>query len=88
MSTIKTNHQPRPLLDWQDLSSKEKADLQHAKLGTGFFRFKGAAYTLSDFERLPTGSMPGWDGSMATSATTGVLVAASEDSVVVGTWQA
>lgn len=78
---ITTNHQPRLLLDWEELTPKEQEfhDWPEADRDT-FFRYKGHAYPLSDF--TPWKAPSGWDGvwgSFADSAFSGVLVQFLED---------
>jgi hypothetical protein len=90
MTTIKSNQVPRDTLDWHDLSPKEQAEFDWLdQEATGFFRYRGDVYHLGQFERIPEGGtwFSGWDGSQATSMTTGLLVRLVGEQVVVGTWQ-
>ena len=91
--TVVTNHVPRPLLDSAELtpSEREKFDyLDWPALDEGtdsatFFRYRGEVYDLAEFM---VGGEPGWDGSMADSFFSGLLVKIVDDgeSVIVGRW--
>ena len=85
---IKTNRVPRPLVDDYGMTAKELAWFDWVSpenRSTGFFRFKGELYHLSQFLRMED---PYWHGVLNTSMTTGVLVHAEPDgeAVVVGTF--
>ena len=86
MGIIKTNNVPREV--GVDLTPEERAAFDWVQGDEGFFRFHGEPYHLSQFERVPPGSQPGWDGVHPTSMTTGVLVRLVDggEKVVVGTW--
>lgn len=87
--TIKTNHQPRPLLSGWDLTPAERAQLDYvdwAAVEVGDdswsgFRYRGELYDLSDFEartRPADGSVQDlpdyWHGHRADSYFSAVLV--------------
>lgn len=57
------------LRDWFDY-------LDDAEDQSGYFRYQGTWYHLSQFMR---GAPPGWDGALSESATTGVLIQISPD---------
>lgn len=94
--TIRTNHKPRPLLFPDELTPKESAYWRSLLSDTAmhdatFFRYKGEAYFLGDFELAPR-DFPGWDGIQGQSYFSGLLIAwpvdgdgfRDADSVVVG----
>ena len=90
--TIKTNNQPRDLLNVWDFSPKDQARirqdfdwLEDIESDSSFFQYKGRIYNLSEFMR---GGDEGWDGSKAESWSCGVLVKVSSDGeqVVCGRW--
>jgi len=90
--TIKTNNQPRDLLNVWDFSPKDQARikqdfdwLEDIESDSSFFQYKGRIYNLSEFMR---GGAEGWDGSKADSWSCGVLVKVSSDGeqVVCGWW--
>ena len=90
---IITNNQPRPLLDWWDLTDKEKAEFEWLETGEEqctavFFRYRGQVYCLDEFTRTNSDELlSDWDGLYATSAFSGVLVKyihGLDDEIVVG----
>lgn len=90
---IVTNNQPRPLLDWSNLSEKEQQEFdwletEEEQCSADFFRYKGQVYCLDEFVRTDTdGALSNWDGLHATSAFSGVLVKFVpdiDDEIVVG----
>lgn len=89
--TIKTNNIPRLLLDWNQLSDKEKKDFDWIKDGTesdhSFFRYMGSVYCLSEFMNIDSEMYDGWDGYHNQTAFSGVLIktdSENPDYVVVG----
>lgn len=58
MTNIITNNQYRPLLDWDDLTSKEQKDFdwieEPLEGGYTFFRYCGHVYSLDEIMRLDT----------------------------------
>lgn len=46
------------------------------------FRYKGETYSLDDFSVAPD-SLPGWDGAMATTYFSGILVRFLDDDMVI-----
>ena len=74
---IITNNHERPLLDWFELTDKEREwfDWEGADEGS-FFRYRGEAYSLGEF--LAT-DIPGWDGFHADSFFSGIAVKLSDD---------
>jgi len=85
--TIKTNHVPRGLLDWEDLTLDEQAVFAYIDIDNPaeapvarFFRYRGSCYDLHDgFERLSTpgalrDALAGWDGFQSDSFFSGIAV--------------
>jgi hypothetical protein len=82
---IRTNHQPRDFLDVVTVKDRARFDYLPADDDTGFFRYKGTVYHLSQFIRYPD---PYWTGVYNSSMTTGVLVRILTDGrFVVGTYR-
>ena len=90
--TITTNNIPRDLLSFWDFSEADQRTIrsefdwmEDIESETGFFKYKGDIYNLSDFTR---GGAEGWDGSLAQSWSCGVLVKLSSDceQVTCGWW--
>jgi hypothetical protein len=88
---IKTNHQYRPVLYWDELTNKEKSeyDFDGAEEST-YFRYRGWAYTLEDFMVLrhddPGMPFKGWDAYRGDSFFSGVVIKMSDcgEAVMVG----
>lgn len=90
---VRTNNVPRYLVNWYDLTTKQKADLDWRdteELQDAFsgFIFKGQVYDLSDFTVIDNVNYPvkDWNGAFAQSAFHAVLVKLnpSEETVIVG----
>lgn len=91
---ITTNHQPRHLIWWHDLTDAEKAEFDHydddaIAFGESsepeFIRYKGELYDTADFSPLPRPSK--WDGYLAQAFYFGIVVKFvpdDPDSVIVG----
>lgn len=86
--TIRTNNQPRPIIDAYELTEKERQEFDYldwqaidrGEDGACFFRYKGQLYDLGEFMRVePGGPFNGWDGSRADSFFSGVVVKYTED---------
>lgn len=84
---IKTNNHPRPVLYWHELTERERAefdylDSQDAQDSAQFFRYRGAAYDLGEFQHIgrniaPHPQRPEWerfDGYRSDSFFSGLLV--------------
>ena len=79
--TVRTNNQPRDIIDAWDLSPAEREEFEYMdwdalEAGTdsaSFFRFKGQVYDLGEFTVAPA-SLPGWDGYQSDSYFSGMLV--------------
>ena len=88
--TIKTNGQYRPILTWEDLTSKEQKEFDFTnKEESSYFRYKKWVYTLGDFMRADgEDAINKWDGYTPDSSFSGVLVKYSNcgDAVMVGTY--
>lgn len=89
---ITTNNQPRPLLGWDDLTSKEQKEFDWIEdpieTGFDFFRYKGSTYSLQEFLVAPYPDFEGWDGYHSDSYFSGILIRIVEDgdAVVVATY--
>jgi len=64
---IKTNNQIRHLLDWEDLSQKEKSEFDYIENpeldGLGrFVRYRGIVYDISEFVVPSHNKLKEWDG--------------------------
>jgi len=81
---ITTNHNPRPLLFWGELTEKERAefDFFDTTCGMDYFRFKGEVYSLGQFVP-PSGRwscladghpFSQWDGCMPDSFFSAVVI--------------
>lgn len=87
MATIRSNHKPRPVLSWEDLTPAERKEfdymtLQHQRDLSNFFRYKGNVYDLGEAVIMDTD--PYWDGAYAQSAFHAVLVKVLDGEVIVG----
>lgn len=85
---IRTNHKPRPVLSWADLTPAEQGEFDHYRGeddGASYARYRGAVYDLSDMPRAPASLAP-WDGALADSAFSAVLARFVDDgdAVVMG----
>ena len=80
MSKITTNNQPRQIIDFQDLTQKEKEHFDWFKpdeLQGGFVRFKGQVYCLDEFIGIhKDGSLSkgGWQGFESQSAFDAIIM--------------
>ncbi len=89
--TIRTNGHYRPVLCWENLTEKEKAEYDiETFYNSSFFRYRGWVYTLDDFMHIgkDSGFGDGWDGYLNCSFFSGVLVKYSNcgDAVKVATY--
>jgi len=86
---ITTNRKPRFLLDWHDLTERERKEFDYidepeANGSARFFRYMGRAYDTHEFTRSP---VKGWDGCAADSYFSGVVIKFVRDErIVVGTY--
>ena len=73
--TIITNGHHRDLLSWRELTDDEKDDFDWIDnpddRGQDFFRYRGDAYCLDQFERTVIG---GWDGYHGDTFFSGILI--------------
>lgn len=90
---IISNHQPRLLLDWHQLTPKEKAEFDYldsddARISASFFRYRGIVYDAGEFMRIENSPVfHGWHGCAADSFFSGVLIRFCEydrDRIIVG----
>jgi hypothetical protein len=79
--TIKTNHTPRELLMWHELTDAERATLDYVnpeERGTDFFRYRGEVYDMCEFSTtrtLPTDHpLKRWDGFQSDSYFSAVVI--------------
>ena len=89
--TIRTNGHYRPVLCWENLTEKEKAEYDiEIFYNSSFFRYRGWAYALDDFMRVydEPHFIGKWDGVHADGFFSGVLVKYSNcgDAVKVATY--
>jgi hypothetical protein len=79
MKTI-TNHRPRPILYWDQLTAKEQKWFTFSdKEESEDFRYRGHVYTIGDFTRC-TRSFAGknYDGYFSDSYFSGILIRFTE----------
>lgn len=88
--TIKTNNHFRPVIYWDELTTKEQEEYEYlTEEGGSFFRYRDWTYFLGDFMRIDDNApFKGWDGYHSDSFFSGVLVKYSNcgDAVKVGTY--
>lgn len=83
--TVVTNHMPRPVLYWWDLTDKEKTefdylDSEDKQDGGSFMRYKGHVYDINEFQSISKHvphihrKLQAWDGFMTDSYFSGVLI--------------
>ncbi len=95
--TIKTNHIPRPVLCWHDLTNGEREDFNYLdtdakRESAQFGRYKGYVYDLTDMERQRSTEMPkafrGWSDYLSDSYFSGIVIRFADnfESVIFGTW--
>jgi hypothetical protein len=88
---IVCNHVPRDIINWYDLTTKERKEFDYwdgqCETDAQFFRYKGNVYDLGEFMRIeqptaPHPQRPGWekfDGYSSDSFFSGVLVKYVDD---------
>lgn len=84
---IKTNHQSRFLLDWWELTEKEKKEFDYIENEEDamcrFFRYKGVVYDVNEFQTTTTlpeqHPLKGWDGIHPDSFFSGVAICFTGD---------
>lgn len=84
---IVTNHQPRLLLDWNQLTPKEQAEFDNDedREEMSYIRYRGRVYCTNEFMYL-LGHAP-WEGSHSDSFFSAVLIRfmpEDPDSVIMG----
>ena len=96
---VKTNNQPRELIDFQDLPEKiQKEEFDYIKEGEGFvrfFKYKGEYYDSHEFmvinhgrEALPE-AFKGWSGYQSETFFSGLLIKFVDndfENVVIGSY--
>jgi hypothetical protein len=94
MTTIITNHRPRPLLSAYDLSPRERKrnDIDDDS-SQYFIRYRGEVYPLDDFTRITLrgeqggpfacydrdGSLSGWHGMLTDSFFSAIVIRLNDD---------
>jgi len=82
---VHTNKQPREFIENPTEEDREFFDWVPKEETTGFFRYHGSVYHLSQFMRYED---PYWTGVFNSSMTTGVLVKLLDDGrLIVGSYQ-
>lgn len=80
---ITTNHVPRDIVDACELTPKEREwhdyldwpAIERGEDSASFVRYKGWTYSLGEFTRSSgDGELAGWDGHLADSFFSGVLI--------------
>ncbi len=95
--TIKSNHIPRPVLRWHDLTENERAEFDYLDTDekrefAQFGRYKGWVYDLTDMNRQGSIEIPkafrGWSDYLSDSYFSGIVIRYTDDfeSVIFGTW--
>jgi len=87
MTTIITNNQPRNLLSWEELTTKEQQEFDHdyepdSDDDYEFVRYKSEVYCLSDFIAYPSTNSD-WDGVIQDTFFSGILIKFVDDSEAV-----
>lgn len=83
---VRTNKQPREFIECPTEEDRRFFDWLSPEETTGFFRYQGDVYHLSQFERFDD---PYWTGVFNTSMTTGRLVKLLDDGrIIVGAYRA
>ncbi len=77
--TVKCNNQYRELISWCELTAKEQQEYDNDD-GCTFFRYKGEAYSLSDFPRLDSTLVEfrEWDAVLNLTVWSGILIKLSD----------
>lgn len=75
---VRTNNQPRLLLDFDQLTAKEQAEFDYLseeeRVDRDFVRYRGVTYDLGEFECVSSSFRSGrWEGQKADSFSSGVL---------------
>ena len=90
---ITTNNIPRPVLYWEDLTAKERAEFDYDPCDHAFFRYRGGVYDLGEFSRIPDSiqyaEWAGWHSYRSVSYLSGVLVRwdRHDDAVIVARYR-
>jgi len=91
--TVITNHQPRHLLRFDELTKKEKENFDYDTSESEFVRYKGQVYDVfQEFQRVPYSNENRWfksgywDGILNDTFFSGVLIKFCDDydSVILG----
>ena len=93
---IYSNYQPRPLLDWSELTPEQQSEydylLDNDGISTMFFKYKGDIYCLDDFSWVSLSSLTQqgkpripnfWDGYMSDTFFSGVLIKYHHDEEII-----
>lgn len=96
--TVLTNHHERPVLNWLELSDKERAEFDYLNTEqereeAEFVRYKGEVYDLHDGFEPPPQALNSWSGYRPDSYFSGLVLRYPKDDgeivfeyVVVGTY--
>lgn len=82
--TIKSNGHARDLLNWGDLSEKERAEFDYLETddeqwSAEFFRYRGSLYCTDMFTRVHDQFVEPWEGYHADTYFSGVLIYYTDD---------
>jgi len=92
--TVKTNHQPRNLLSWDELTSKEQKEFDYLDTDdkrqcANFIRYRNWVYDLDEFMTVPD-DLIAWHGYKSDTYFSGIVlkwpVANDHDKVIMGTF--
>lgn len=85
---ISTNNQPRPIMNWDELTEYEQSEYPTILTDGSFFRYKGQVYSLEEF--INVSNSGNWQGALAFTAFSGLLIRLVQNGefVIVGyaTW--
>lgn len=93
--TIKTNNQPRPIINFNDIPKKIRENefsYREEEFQGPFFKFKNEYYDISEFtivdQNLAESHFKGWDGIMPQGFFFGILIKWHNfySDVVIGTY--
>jgi hypothetical protein len=85
--TIRTSHQSRPVLQWHDLSARERREFDYldtddARSCAEFVRYRGVVYDLAEFMAASKDGpeeFRAWDGYRSDSFFSGILIRYVDD---------
>ena len=76
MAKIVTNNHERPLINWEELTDKEREWFDYPSAPDSlFFRYRGEVYDFYDMPIAPDSLKAlGWDGALADTVWTAIVV--------------